>query len=320
MTHIQPVQQYTKQGPSARRKRLDCWDEDYAVHRSCKKNVKRSSWRRAYNMEAEIQIFARLRDLKGVMNGKWRTYSAKHSTINMMLSHVHLILQGVSNMPRAWPMVFAVTIGKMPWSKPSPGASFKTDDGLPPTWPDLTYCHLSKLGWAFPNGHLYEHLKDDVSKSLWSANARTSIRINMLKAFEDHLLSTCARFHRRNITKTTCWKHRNSTIDLNPVEFTTRFHWFSSWIVLSKAINHHQLPPRHVWGSPAAHVGCHSPQHFRQLFPGHRPGTKKWWGTRPRACFSRWWSDSPFLVANICLTYFVWNRGHRILFDMSTAA
>lgn len=65
-------------------------------------------------MEAEIQIFARLRDLKGVMNGKWRTYSAKHSTINMMLSHVHLILQGVSNMPRAWPMVFAVTIGKMP--------------------------------------------------------------------------------------------------------------------------------------------------------------------------------------------------------------
>lgn len=103
--------QYTKQGPSARRKRLDCWDEDYAVHRSCKKNVKRTSWRRAYNMEAEIQIFDRLRDLKGVMNGKWRTYSAKHSTINIMLSHILLILQGVSNMPGAWPMVFAVTIG-----------------------------------------------------------------------------------------------------------------------------------------------------------------------------------------------------------------
>ena len=101
-----------------------------------------------------------------------------------------------------------------------------TYDGLPPTWPDLTYCHLSKLRWAFPNGHLYEHLKDGVFKvSLISkCKGERSIRINLLKTFEDHLLSTCARFHRRNTTKTTCWKHRNSTINLNPGEFTTRFH------------------------------------------------------------------------------------------------
>ena len=104
MTHIQPVQQYTKQGPSARRKRLDCWDEDYAVHSSCKRNVKGTKGEGLTTWEAEIQIFDRLRDLKGVMNGKWRTYSAKHSTINIMLSHIHLILQGVSNMPGAWPM------------------------------------------------------------------------------------------------------------------------------------------------------------------------------------------------------------------------
>lgn len=217
----------------------------------------------------------------------------------------------------------------MPWSKPSPGASFKMERRQSKrtsyrfysavnlwwlasnmTWPTTVIFPNSggpfQMGISMSTWRMMFQSLSDQQMQRWKVE-----RINMLKTFEDHLLSTCARFHRRNKTKTTCWKHRNSTINLNPIKFITYFHWFSSWIVVSKAINHHQLPTRHVWGSPAAHVGCHSPQHFRQLFPGHRPGTKK--------CEV---PGSPFLVANICLygiSYFVWNRDHRILFDMNTA-
>ena len=151
---IQAVQQYTKLGPSARRTRPDCWDGDCAVHRSCKRNLKRNCWREYLN------IFDRLSDSEGRgMNCPWPTYS----TIKIMFPYDDVFIKVflTCQEPRLWCLqsLLVKCLDQNPWQvllskwsaydqrAPTIDSTEVTCDGLPPT----TCPHLDTTTVILPN-------------------------------------------------------------------------------------------------------------------------------------------------------------------------